>query len=106
MEALIEILNIPYLWQSLGVITGLSMFISPIFYNGDYKIATKSATAVGGYMFFVGMMNYFHLCFTNNYDIQLWLQSIMLLVLVGLAYVLGLFIGVSIYKYIHRGNQK
>jgi len=101
-ETIIEMLNTPYLWQSLGLITAISLFISPILYNGDYKTASKSLVIVGGYMSFVALLEYFHLGIGEGCTCDIWIQPIMLLILVALSYIIGLFLGV----YIHNKSNK
>ena len=98
IEVILKVINTPYLIQSMGTITALSMFISPILYKGDYKNAMKSAIVLGGYIFFVGMLEYSHLGIAENRPLSIWIQPITILTVVGMAYALGLFIGITIHN--------
>lgn len=105
IEALQDIFATPYLWQALGMVTALSMFISPVLFNGDYKAAIKSTVVVGGYATFVGLLNYFHLAVREGVGLQSWLQPILVLGFVGIAYTLGLIIGVGIHNRTHKHKK-
>ena len=94
----------PYLVESLGWVSALSIFISPILYNGDYKTATKSLIVVGGYASFVGMLMYFHL-FTQYHDSR-WIEPLTILTSVALAYCIGLFIGIFIHNLVKIRKRK
>lgn len=101
-ESILEIMNTPYLWQSLGLVTSMSMFVSPILYNGDWKNATKSLVILGVYAFFVAILEYSYLGIKEGHDINMWIKPITILVLVGLSYALGLFIGVYTFNKIEK----
>jgi len=101
-ETLKMIFEIPLLWQSLGLVTAISLFISPILYNGDYKTASKSLVIIGGYATFVGLLEISCLSMKDEFGISLWIKPIALLVLVAMSYAFGLFLGV----YIHNKSKK
>ena len=101
-EIIIEILKTPYLWQSLGLVSAISLFISPILYNGDYKMAIKSLVIVLGYAIFSAMLIIFHLQYILECGFNYWIRPVTLLGMVGISYSLGLFIGV----YIHNKVKK
>jgi len=101
-ELIIEIFKTPYLWQSLGAITAISLFISPILYNGDYKTASKSIVIILGYAIFSAMLIIFHSKYILEYQFDHWIRPVILLGLVGISYTLGLFLGV----YIHNKVKK
>jgi len=102
IEAIKEIISIPYLWPSLGAISGISVFISPILYNGDYKAATKTIIVTFGYAFFVGLLTYFHLGILKNEKFGVWSKPMIILLFVGMAYIFGLFLGVLINRKIRK----
>ncbi len=104
-EGLKEAFRTPYIWPSLGVITALSMFISPIFFNGDYKLATKVSITLLGYIFLASWVNYFHVGIGDGETVETWLHPIIILSLVGLAYILGIFIGVRINKSVSKKRK-
>lgn len=97
-NTLLHIISTPYFWQSLGFVTAISMFISPVLYNGNYKMATKTIVVTFGYGALVGLINYFHLAQLEGKTSDLWLQPLIILGFVGLAYILGLYIGVYINR--------
>ena len=101
-EILIEIFKTPFIWQSLGLVTAISLFISPILYNGDYKIASKSLIIVLGYASFSSMLLIYHMKNMLNCNYECWIGAIICLGLIALAYIFGLFLGV----YIHNKVKK
>ena len=102
LEIFIEILKTPFLWQSLGVVTAISLFISPILYNGDYKMASKSLIIILGYALFSAMLIIYNLKNMLDCSCECWMCVIISLGLVALSYILGLFLGV----YIHNKVKK
>lgn len=99
---MLDILQTPFLFQSLGIVSALSLFISPVLYNGDYKAATKTIVVVGGYAFFVALLEFFHLSLREHKDVEIWIQPLSILILVGMAYVFGLYLGVFIESSVHK----
>lgn len=93
-----EILQTPYLWQSLGIIAAIALFISPVLYNGDYKMAIKSVVVLTGYAAFSAMLIVLHLRYVAACDYCCWLRPVIMLVLVGASYAFGLAMGVFIHN--------
>ena len=102
MSVFLDILKTPLLWQSLGLITAISLFISPVLYNGDYKIASKSLIILGGYAIFSSMLIILHIKYIVGCGIKYWIRPISFLGLVALAYSFGLVLGI----YIHNKSKK
>jgi hypothetical protein len=102
LNIILETLQTPYLLVSLGFVTALSLFISPVLYNGDYKSATKTIAILLGYAFFsstlvcnrMGML-------IKHYD-YLWVSPVILLSLVAICYIFGLMLGIFIYNKVNK----
>jgi len=101
MEILRQVFQTPFIWQSLGMITAISLFISPILYNGDYKLAIKSLIIISGYAIFSSMLIILHSTL-NLPNIHCWVSPIIFLILVAMSYTLGLFLGIYIHKKVKK----
>ena len=53
-----QILINEYLIHSLGLTTAMAMFISPVFYNGDFKKPIRAVTVLLGCLFFSILLFY------------------------------------------------
>lgn len=97
------IMNTPYIWQSLGFVSALSVFISPLLYNGDRRTAWKSMVVILGYAFFASFIIFSYLT-SNGYRAKL--EPAIVLLLVAVAYSVGLTIGIEIHKLAVRSYEK
>lgn len=102
MEVISHILTTPYLWTSLGTITALAMYIGPLLYNGDLKITTKSVLGIGIFAFFCVLLFTSHVIGVEHVVWPKASQPFIFIALVGMAYSIGLYVGVLIFKYLHR----
>lgn len=108
---MIHVFQTPFLWSSLGMVVAISMFMSPVYFNGDYKSASKAASFVMGYMFFMSLVFYSHYADAKHEfmvpmaqgaaQLAMW-QSMLISVLIGAAYLIGLYLGVKIFKMVHH----
>ena len=106
IESIPHVLSTAYLWSTMGVVTALSMFVSPILYNGDYKAASKTIGVLLGYGFFASLILFFHTTELNHApstDPSAWFQIAFIFLLVAMAYSAGLMLGVAIHNSAHRG---
>jgi ABC-type polysaccharide/polyol phosphate export permease len=93
-----QILSNAYLIHSLGLTTAMAMFISPVFYNGDFKKPIRAMTVLFGCLFFSIVLFY-----GNDMDQSGdWIVNSVLLALVNISYILGLYIGIFIYRVIRK----
>lgn len=102
MDILNHIINTPYFLQALGWIISIAILLGSLIYNGDLSLIKKVVLGVGGYAFFVGLMDYFHLAKGENKSADIWLQPIGFLLIIFMAYSIGLIIGVLVHWYIHK----
>jgi len=100
-DALFSVMQTPYFWQSLGMVSATSLFISPILYNGDYKAATKTVICIGLYGFYIALLSFFHLL-EEGKNMTSWMQPIDIVVFVTVAYVFGLYLGIFLQRKILR----
>lgn len=98
IDSFLHILQTPFLFSALGAVAATALFVSPVLYNGDYKLATKSIVIVGIFFIFSTVLHYSHLSQLENSDLDRWIQPIYLEALVAISYILGLYIGVSIHR--------
>jgi preprotein translocase subunit SecG len=102
IETILHLLNTPYLYLTLGVISALAMFISPIIANGDYRFATKMTIVLTIFVFFVTILQYSHFHLYENWRAYEWSQPVILTTMVALAYSFGLFLGIALYRRVHN----
>lgn len=106
-----HVLKTPYLFSALGTVVATSLFLSPVFFNGDYKSASKTVAFIFGYIFFLALVFYSHYVDTNHMfmaDISsaskllAMYQSIIISSLIGFSYIIGLYLGVKIHRMVHK----
>jgi hypothetical protein len=93
-----QILINEYLIHSLGLTTAMAMFISPVFYNGDFKKPIRAVTVLLGCLFFSILLFYGN-DMNKNGD---WIINSVLLGLINFCYILGLYTGIIIYRVIRK----
>lgn len=105
-----HVLATPYIWQSMGMITAIAMFISPVLFNGDYRALSRVITIVVGYLSFLFLLFYSHFSDINHVMIanadnllkfRAFWQSVIIIFIVFIFYILGLVLGVTIHKMVH-----
>lgn len=105
-----HVFQTPALWSSLGVVCAIALFVSPILYNGDYRAMTKVFGILTGYVVFMIVVFYFHfsdpnhVLLTNGLKIKSMLafyQDFIMLLLIWIAYTIGLYLGVFIHRLVH-----
>jgi hypothetical protein len=93
-----KILSNAFLIHSLGLTTAMAMFISPVFYNGDFKKPIRAVTVLFGCLFFSVVLFYGN-DMNKTGD---WIINSILLALVNICYILGLYIGIIIFRIIRK----
>lgn len=102
LDILIETLKTPFLPASLGFVIALSLFVSPILYNGDYKAATKSVVIVAVYALITTMLICSNITFMTDHSKNVMGVPIMIQALVSACYIIGLYLGVFIHNRINK----
>jgi len=98
----------PLFWASMGMVVATAMFIGAMVYNGDLKKITKVLLSVLVYAFFLTAVTtnrlYFAFISGNFDDPVLAFAGVMTTVIVTLFYILGMFFGVLLVKWIKNGK--
>lgn len=106
LELINHIFSTPFIWPSLGMITSIGMFIGPLLYNGDLKAVYKALVSVGVFAFFLVIIMQSHILHVENKEWPCSLQPLIFVTLVGVSYVLGLLIGIYIFRKAHKISRK
>jgi hypothetical protein len=111
---IIEVFNYishaPFFWGSMGLVTGIGMFIGSIIYNGDVKRISKAIITLIVYITLISSMN-----ITRIYDVYCNIGVInppmafgatLTSVFVSIFYILGMFTGVTITRMVRKHELK
>ena len=86
-----EILTSPILWQGMGFTVASGIFISSIFYNGDYSKPIRALIVLGICSFFtISIMSASN--FSNTKEL------IGVTTIINACFVIGLYLGVWVYN--------
>jgi uncharacterized membrane protein YfcA len=108
LETFKYISQAPFFWGSMGMITGIGMFIGSIIYNGDVNSMVKAIVTLFVYITLLTSMN-----ITRIYDVyyNIGIQDparafggILTSLVVSSFYIFGMYLGVFITKKV-RTNQ-
>lgn len=97
-----HIFSTPFIWPSLGTITAIGIFVGPLLYNGDLKAIWKAILCLGVFGTLAGLVLQTHAKMTEQVGFKMSLQPYIFITLVGMAYISGLLIGISIFKMVHK----
>lgn len=101
----------PYFWVTMGMITGLSMFIGAIIFDGDLSIASKAMIGLGSYIFFVIQTQLVRIgnALQNNMirhsEPFMFYASNATLIIISLFWIFGVLLGVFISSRVHGGKH-
>lgn len=110
-----HVLLTPYLWSAMGSIAGVSVFISPVFFNGDYRAANKIFVSVMGYMIFAILIFWFHyndpshislITGLPSHKLEPFYQVAIVIFMVAISYCIGLFSGIFVYRVAKKQGKK
>jgi uncharacterized membrane protein YhaH (DUF805 family) len=99
----------PYFWQSLGMLIATAMFIGALLYNGDLSLTIKGVVTIVAYAFFLILIfstRVVSLARVHDFSVSQNIQAhagIFTIFVLTLAYIFGLYVGVFIVKFAHRG---
>jgi len=103
------ITSAPYFWQSIGMTVATSMFVGAILYNGDLTLVGKGVVTILSYslflltIFFARVVEYGKtIGFTNP---VLAYAGIYTVILLSIAYIIGMYIGVFVVKRAHMEGK-
>lgn len=85
----------PMFWQAMGFTVASGVFISPVFYNGDYSKPIRAAIVLAICSFF----SLFCLSATRLEDL---IVTVTVIILTNLMFMVGLYLGVYIYNQNHK----
>lgn len=102
LETFYYISQAPFFWASMGMITGIGMFIGSIIHNGDVNSMVKTIVTLIVYVTLLTSMN-----ITRIYDVYckvgienptIAFGGVLTTLVVSLFYIMGMYIGVVITK--------
>lgn len=105
----------PFFWMGMGFTTAIAMFVGAIIFDGNLPQASKGLVSVGSYAAMLFWLNSARVTDTINdraaqgiktlHPEMVW-AGIMTLLLVTLAWVLGVFLGVFIVSRKHKDYER
>ena len=112
IDSLIYVMNQPLFWASMGFTTSIAMFIGVLLYDGNTKDAYKGIISVGSYAVMliwttsfrifpiIADKDYYSL-YVNTNRFGMAFAGIATITYITLFWLLGIFIGVQLFKYKH-----
>lgn len=85
-----EILTSPILWQGMGFTVASGIFISSIFYNGDYSKPIRA-------LIVLGICSFFTILIMSASNFSNTKEFIGVTTIINACFVIGLYLGVWVY---------
>lgn len=89
-----DFLTSPIFWQSMGFTVASGIFISPVFYNGDYGKPVRAAIVLG-------ICSFFTLLCLSSVQQEGLLTTISIITIINVMFMIGLYLGVYIYNQLY-----
>ena len=101
----------PYFWISMGMTTGIAMFIGAIIYDGELEYAWKGLLGIGMYSFFLFQVmftrvNYNYVQITKTLNAGQAYANLTTVVVVSLFWTIGVLFGVLVSSRFHGNHRK
>lgn len=101
-EIFVYISQAPYFWASMGLITGIGMFIGSIIYNGDVKAMSKALITLTVYITLLTSINatriYSIYCNIGIENPTMAFGGTMTSIIISLFYIAGMYSGVILTR--------
>ena len=104
------VINAPFFWGSMGFTVAIAMFAGVLLYDGQMNQVKKGAISVLSYASTIFWVTVSRILETTGspgyktYNPEYAYAGIMTLVLITLSWMLGITLGVRVFKYIYRGK--
>lgn len=109
MDTFKYVIDVPYFWGSMGITTSIAMFVGAAIYDGRLDQVSKALLSVISYvgmMLWVSLSRISHAIETNQANFtKMALAGPMSVVILTLFWLLGVFMGVMLFKIKYRKNR-
>jgi large-conductance mechanosensitive channel len=109
VETFVYISQAPFFWASMGLITGIGMFIGSIIYNGDVKAISKAIITLIVYITLLSSINFTRIysvfCTVGIQSSVMAFGGVLTSIVISLFYITGMFVGVVLTKRVRKQNH-